>query len=214
VKRLSAFLFASAVALLLGSSEAQASILWSYDWSGSSSTTAVMSDTGNTQVNFVNQPLLSASGSSNVIASNLSVQFNNASTTSDTYTNRGYSLAMLLKDTASGAATMLTFSGVLNGNLTPLSTNLNNAFNNPTTQQVTLGAGIYTVTIGPFQSPGPFRSPQPATSLDSSIGAHVDVQPNPEFGGNPNPSPEPSSLLLASLGMSFTGLVYWRKRKG
>src|SRR5438445_275172 len=46
------------------------------------------------------------------------------------------------------------------------------------------------------------------------ISTHVDAAPSSGGGGggDPHHAPEPSTLALSGLGLSFLGLVSWRKR--
>jgi hypothetical protein len=133
----------------------------------------------------------------------------------DHFTNKNYSLIVDLTDSASNKSGMLTFTGSLNGTLSLTSANIKNTFIGPLTQHLDLGGNLYTVTIGPYAAPG-----IPDSTQTGSISAHVSVQPEGPTGGGsggpvPPPSrqtPEPSTLLLAGLGLSALGMAGWRHR--
>jgi PEP-CTERM motif-containing protein len=202
MKRLMRPLLATALGLLLFTgAQAHAAILWTADWTPG--TTTVISDSGNNQILFSNQPAITVGGNSDVVATNISVN-DHVVGASDTFTHQNYSLALKLTDQASGQFTTLTFSGNLTGTITPNSSNIANVFTGTLTQTVDLGTNVYTVTIGPYTPPGP------AGSNPGSIGAHVDVQPN--SGHEPNNTPEPSTMLLSCLGLAGLGWRTWRKQ--
>ncbi len=204
MKRLKASLFASALGLLLlAGAEAKAGIDWSYDWTPSS--TVIWSDNSHSSLTMTNQSPNTAVGNSDIIATELAANSKTADATPDLFTHDNYTLKMKLTDTASGAFTTLTFTGDISGMVSAHSTNTTNVFHSPMSiTGIHLGSNIYDVTIGPYTGPGP------GGGLTGSIGAHVNVKP---AGGNPNPSPEPTSLVLGCLGMSFAGLAAWRKRR-
>jgi hypothetical protein len=73
------------------------------------------------------------------------------------------------------------------------------------TQTVTLGIYTFTVALNSYVAPG-----GPSQTISGSIGANVSVS-----GGSITPAlvPEPSSVLLSGLGLSFLGGFAWRKRR-
>jgi hypothetical protein len=118
-----------------------------------------------------------------------------------------YALSLVLTDLASGASGSLTFSGNLSGSVGLDQVNLTNTFLGPTTQTLTLGGKRYTVTVGPLVLPGPLTLPQGdreyISGQDGSISVHVGVA-----------TPEPSTLMVACLGLPSLGLAGWfRHRK-
>lgn len=120
-----------------------------------------------------------------------------------------YSLSLTLHDLTSGASGSLTFGGNFNGDVWPGGYgNLKNTFIGPTTQTLNLGRNLYTVTIGPFVNP--WFPEGNGTSVDGgTISASISVQPSVSS------APEPSSLVLACLGLPPLGLTRWlRRRKG
>ncbi|MGH7171225.1 MAG: PEP-CTERM sorting domain-containing protein [Gemmataceae bacterium] len=127
-----------------------------------------------------------------------------------------YSVELKLQDMASGATGYLHFNGNLNANYGVGWGNITNTFLSPTTQSLTLGKEIYTVTIGPFVTPGVPTNPiidpsngNPIGEIGSpgSISATISVQ------SAVSSAPEPSSLLLTCLGLAPLGLARWSRRR-
>jgi hypothetical protein len=198
-------------ALLAASAPARAGhISWGFDWDR----TPVSVTAGSGGVAFTNEPNGLATGNSDVVASNLKV-FSSAPTSArDTFapTAGHYQLLLALTDTASGMVGHLTFSGQLQGRFSLFNANVTNHFTGPLTQTLVLGTKAtgfrdYIVTLVSYSPPGP-----PNQANAGSITAHVDVAP--QGGGGPPPhAPEPSSLILGCLGLTFAGGAAWRARR-
>jgi hypothetical protein len=194
--------------LLMAGARANADFIqWSYNWN--INPISVLSDSGNGSVSFTNQPAQTASGNSDTVATNLKANSLAAPADPDTLNNTGaYTLTLALTDSASGQSGTVSFNGKLSGTFSKDSANITNAFIGATSEQLTLGSNVYTVTIGPYSPPGP-----PDSTNLGSIAAHISVAPE-SVGGVGGPSaPEPSTLLLGLFGLTGAGAFSWRKRR-
>jgi hypothetical protein len=206
----SILLFTSAIALLvaLGGSARADLIAWTYNWDRDP--VSIPADSGTGGISLTNEVAKAATGNSDVVATNLRVFSTAPATAPDTLVNGGgYTLSLTLTDSASGAASTMTFTGKLSGTFSSANANIINTFTSPTTETVVLGGNTYNVTVGPYSPPGP-----PTASNAGSISAHVAVVPGDNGGGGGiQDVPEPSTMLLAGLGLSFLGGAAWRKRR-
>jgi hypothetical protein len=125
-------------------------------------------------------------------------------TTAETFTHTNYQLALKIGDlTLNGT---LYFTGELNGTVGPNSSLLlNNTFTGPTTQSLSLGNQVYTVTIGPFAPPAAGDLHGLSVSSPGAIYALATVS-IPDV-------PEPSTLVLSGLALSVFGAAWWRRRR-
>jgi hypothetical protein len=201
MKRFSAGWFAVALAVPLFTASARADfIAWTYNWTPSAPTiTADSPGTGG--INMTNEPTKGASDTSDTVATNLRTFSSASAATPDKFTDKAYSLTLFLQDDASGASGTMVFHGAFSGTLSATNAKITNTFTGDLTQELTLGDNKYTVTIGPFTPPGP-----PNASNSGSIAARVVVEPR-----EVNTIPEPSSLVLSFVGLSFCGFACWRK---
>ena len=192
------------IVLLIGAADARAELIqWTYNWSRSP--IQVHADSpGTGYISLTDEPTKSAAGTSNLVATNL--QAHSTATTShpDVFTNKTYTLSLSLQDKASGKSGTLAFTGEFNGTLTPNSSNIKNTFTGATTQTLTLGNHLYTVTIGPYAAPGPTGAVN-----SGSIAARAEVTVSTIFH-----TPEPNSCVLALLGGVCAALVRPRRRRG
>ncbi len=196
-------LFGAVFAVFLTTgSVAQADLVhWSYSWSRSPSE-VLANAPGTSYVSLTSEPVQNVVGDSDIVSTNLRTVSNAPDGTPDHFTNKAYVLTLTLTDQASGQTGNISFSGVLNGTVSAHSANIANTFNNPTMQSIVLGNYKYTVTLPYYTPPGP-----PSSTNAGSISAHVMVT-----GELINSLPEPSSLLLAGLGVILVGLASWRDR--
>jgi hypothetical protein len=208
MKRSLAHLLATSLGLFVfAGTQAQAGFVgWDYSWSPNA--LVVPADSGGTGgVSLTFMALTHADGPSDVVATNIRTFSSAPRETPDTVTSGNYSLTMNLVDSASGEKGSVTFTGMFSGTFSTTSSNLANTFTGPTSQTLTLGGHVYTVTIGPYAPPGP-----PGAANAGTISAHVDVDMD-SGGGTGGNTPEPSTLVLSGLGLSFLGVASWRKRR-
>jgi len=216
MKKLSVPIFAASLAAALSwASPARASFVpWTYNWGRSP--IAVQADApGTGGISMTDESTLQASGSSDIVATNLRTFSSATRTSPDKFTNKTYSLNLFLKDNDSGQSTTLSFSGKFNGTLTSFNSNITNTFTGDTSKTVHLGDHDYTVTLGSYAPPGP-----PSAVNAGSITAHVavDEPADPTGGGDGGGGgdtgghlPEPSTLVLSCLGLSCLGMRSYRK---
>ncbi len=182
-------------------------VQWSYNFSPSAS--AVFAATSSSaDVSFTNEPTKSAVGDSDVVVTNLRVSSTaNPNTPDALKTNGGYSVVLTLGTSANGSpmSGTLTFTGTLTGTFSSASANVANKFGPHSTQTLTLGNYLFTVSLVAYTPPGP-----PDQVNAGSISAHVSISNIHTAGGG---SPEPSSMLLAGMGLTFLGGAAWRKRR-
>jgi len=183
-------------------------IQWTYNFSPGAP--AVLADGNNSAgVTFTNEPTKAATGSSDVVGTNLRVFSTALATGPDNLvTNGAYSLVLTLStNDGNGVQTgSLTFTGKLSATFSSENANVSNLFGPNGTQTLQLGTIKFSVQLMAYTPPGP-----PDQANAGSISAHVTVSDKTD--GHVSDSPEPSTLLLSSLGMSFLGGVIWRKRR-
>jgi hypothetical protein len=191
------------IILLIGTADARAELIqWTYNWSRSPAQVHADSP-GTGYISLTDEGTKSATGTSNLVATNLQAHSTATTTHPDVFTNKPYTLNLTLQDQASGHSGTLAFTGEFNGTLTANSSNVSNTFTGPTTQTLTLGNHLYTVTIGPYAAPGPTGAVN-----SGSIAARAEVTVSTIFH-----TPEPNSCVLALLGGVCATLVRCRRRR-
>jgi hypothetical protein len=195
---------AALIVLLTGAASARAGLVhWSYDWS--SSPGQVFSDgAGTSKITLSDEKRRSVVGDSDVVATNLRTYSTAPDSNPDHFTNKAYHLSLAILDIQSNSQGTITFSGLFNGTVSAHSANIKNTLTTPTSQSVILGNYRYTAHMDFFAPPGP-----PGVNNAGSISAHVAIDVDLIHH-----MPEPSSLLLAGLGVVLLGLARnrtWRR---
>jgi hypothetical protein len=194
--------------LLLASAGARADLVpWSYNWTPAAPT--ILADSpGTGKILLSNEPAGAAQNSSDIVATNIRTASSAAWDSPDHFTNAAYGLALTLTDKASHASGTVTFTGVFNGTLTALSSNITNSFTGPQTQVLKLGSNTYTITMGSYTPP-----PPPGAFNAGAISAYAQVTVQATEAGGGGQAPEPPALALAGLGLSLGGGALWRRRR-
>jgi hypothetical protein len=193
--------------LLLSSVSVRADLIqWGYNWEPG--TTKIAADGGSSgYLALTDEASKAAAGNSNTVVTNLHAFSTASSIKPDTFTQAAYSFTLQLEDLATKTTGSLTFSGFFSGAMAANSANIKNTVTSPTTQQITLGGTAFTVALGTYTPPGP-----PGATNAGSLNAVVSVAAAPG-NGHTSSTPEPSTLVLASLALPFAGMAGWRKRK-
>lgn len=127
--------------------------------------------------------------------------FSTASASNPQAVNLPFAINLKITDHASGVSAYVSFSGALSGNIWKNGSSLNPTFSSPLTQAVDIDHHLYTIT---FKS---FTPPEGTGHATGSFTFDVKVQHNPE----------PSTLVLAAIGVPFVGLRLrrrYRRRSG
>jgi hypothetical protein len=171
---------AALAVLLLASTFVQAggvdpsSVPWTYNFMPGAP--AVLAD-GNPAagITFTNEPTGHAIGNSDIVASNLRVFSAAPGGSPDTLTGNSGAYSLALGITTQDAMGnnlngTLTFHGTLTGTFSSQNSNVNNQFGSDFSQQMSLGAFTFTVTLTSFTPPGP-----PDQTNAGSISAFVEI---------------------------------------
>ncbi len=120
-----------------------------------------------------------------------------------------YAINLTLGTSANGSLMTgsLTFTGKLSGTFSSASANVANMFGPDAMQTLTLGAYTFTVQLISYTPPGP-----PNQFNAGSISAYVSIA-GPNNDVHPSSVPEPSTMLLSGLALTFLGGASWRKRR-
>lgn len=206
-----ALFLAVLVGLLVPAVSARAEFIpWEYKWTHTP--TVIQADapgTGTIKLTDVSRQgsppgtLIQAAGDTDLVATDVSVVSTAPRSNPDNFSPAKYTLTLTILDENSGKTGTLSFDGLLYGTASSLSAHIRNTFLGDATKALPLGDNLYTVTIGPFTKPGPPQSDNPG-----AISASAQVTVTRIQG-----TPEPSSLVLACIGLPLTGLGMWRRRR-
>jgi hypothetical protein len=181
-------------------------ITWKYNWVPS--TTQILADNpAQGAILLSNEPFGTAVTTRTgavvsvpeIIASNITTASTADPSHPATFTNKPYSLSVLLLDELSGKTGTLTFSGVFNGTLSTKSAIISNTLTSPLSQSVRLGDHLYRVDLLPFKifDPPTFPPPHPFNVWTAATVTDV---------------PEPSTFVLSGLCLALCGAGWWWKR--
>jgi hypothetical protein len=193
---------AALAAVLAAGTQARAGLItWGYNWDRSPVSVAA----GSGGVSFTNEPPNTATGNSDIVATNLQVFSSATVGNPDKFgpSDGHYALTITLSD-LHGHTGSLTFTGQLQGMFAHDFAGITNHFT-VLTKSITLGNDLFTVSMIAYSPPGP-----PSQHNLGSITSHVDVAPAISGGGG---TPEPASLLLGGIGLTFFGGAAWRARR-
>jgi hypothetical protein len=114
--------------------------------------------------------------------------------------NLPFAVNLKITDNASGVSAYVSFSGALNGNIWNHGSTLHPTFSSPRTESVDINHHLFTVSFESFTPPEGAGHPGKFT-----------------FDVKAQHNPEPSTLVLAALGVPFFGLTLrrrYRRRNG
>lgn len=220
------FLFAAALGMLLLSgtqvrASSLSSVQWEYRWTVTNPVgLSILADAnGGGQNGFVlfvnnfngNWNPSARSGNSNVVATNLrSLSDAPASDPNSLSAAGAFSLQLdiRLKNNPSQMATY-NFNGKLKGDFSSESSNIEMDLVSPMVDTKTIGGIDFVVKYISFVAPDPQASGDGGAVQLGSIGFRVELT----NGGQVEEVPEPSTIVLSCLGLSFLGVAGLRKRR-
>jgi hypothetical protein len=210
-------LFAAALALALtATAQSQADPLFSYTYNWAASPIAIAAGTGG--VTLTDETAVTTTHETDTAATNITVFSAAPDATPDSIpvpaSGHNYSLSVTLTDSNGTGTGTVSFTGLMLGQLTHDSSNLTNIITSATDDtgthagltfgSTTFDGTKYTVSYSGFAAPGP-----EAQHNVGSISFHISFAP--VTGGGD--APEPTSMVLGCLGLSFLGGVVFRARR-
>ena len=213
-RSVSLFTAACAVVLLAGTSARADDLAWTFNWTPSNipSNLRLIAPTSSTKLSYLqltneplNKPVGQAAGESDLTMTGIKVFSDAPRSNPDSLASSApVTFSLRLTDATTGQfhdfAYMVQFGGLISkfsAKVTALVTP-----SAPYTD-VPIGAGLYTISSPSYTPPGPPDSDNP-----SAISVSVSVRPVAI-----QKAPEPSTMLLSCVGLSFLGLARWRKRR-
>jgi hypothetical protein len=197
----STFFLVALVWLAAASPSRATYIPWKYSWDNQPS--AIHVDTPGTGIiTLSDEPLRDAANTTNIVATNLQVFSTADPDHKEKVTNKGYTLTLFLLDDQSGKFGKMMFTGLLNGQISRLTSDLDNVFTGQKVQQLILGTHVFTVEMRTYTAPSP-----PNVKNEGAIGARAEVRVE-----SISKTPEPSSLVLVGVGSTLGFAAWWRRR--
>jgi hypothetical protein len=181
-------------------------IPWTYSWSNSPQSILADNPAGGGSITLTNEPTLAAVGNTDIVATNIRTVSTATQTAPDTFTDKAYSLALTVTDTASGQSGTAVFHGVFNGTLTSESSNITSTFVGATKAVLDLGNNEYVIDLTAFTPPGPTGSVNAGTISGHATVTVESIHPVAD-------SPEPSTLLLAAFAVPLAFARFRRPAK-
>ena len=205
-RSVSVFTGALAALLLAGTSARAADIPWGFNWTPSTSKLA-SSGSANSYLAISNEPGGNSAGNSTSVVTNLRVFSDAPPVTlgSPTFTaSSPVNFTLQLTDKNSGATHNFLFTVKFGGYINSAAAAVTANFIGTTSYtNVLVGSSFYTVNMPSYTPPG-----VPGAANAGSISVQVSVNPT-----QIQKAPEPSTMVLSCVGLSFLGLAGWRKRR-
>jgi len=210
--------FALAVAVCLSSGNlARADYIASFNFTPDAAT-LYAKDPSLGYITLSNQAPASADGPTTLVATNITTFTTGATSKNPAiFDNVKFGLTLFITDIGTGATNgknPMYFTGTLSGKVTPGSVTNSDGYNggigiaektvSATTLTQQVGAHIYTVTIGNFNTN--YTSPgNPTSGTVGSLGAVATIKVSSV--------PEPSTMVLACMALTLGGGAWWYRRR-
>jgi hypothetical protein len=196
-------MFALAVAVCLGTgSLARADYIAQFNFTPDKTDLFATNNPTLGKISLSNESPSKAEGTTTLVATNISTWADPSTTLKKpaVFKDVGYTLTLFITDLHTAKSDQMYFSGKFNGTLSSGSALITNSFTTPDTVTKQIGNHLYTVQIGPFVPPG-----NPTSNKAGSIGAFATV--------TVSAVPEPSTFVLAGLGLTVAGGGFWYRRR-
>jgi hypothetical protein len=216
-------LFAATVALALAAAPQSQADPFQYSYNWTASPVSISAGTG--VVSFTPNDGGTTTNETDTVATNISVfsaaVSGNPDVISTPVAGSNYMLAVTISDGIVGDATgTISFTGLLQGRLTHDSSNLSNAITGVTDENgahpgqtlgvTTVGGQRFDVSYDGFAAPGP-EAQHNQGAISFYIGFEAEIAFEEHAAAAPS-APEPSSMVLGCLGLSFLGGAVYRVR--
>jgi hypothetical protein len=183
-------------------------VRWDYTTTPANTSVASNGGSGST-ANFIGDTNVLAVGNSNIVLAALTTTSSASPTSPATFTSKFWAVDLTITDFSSGATYDFLFGGRLTGSVSSSSSYFTNTFIGQSSITAQIGANNYTVSLVSFTPPGP-----PSASNRGAISAYVSIAPASGTGTiQSTGSPEPSTMVLAGVGIVGFVASRYRRRK-